>query len=224
MRMLAKPEPWKPDHMQTGRGFERLVNFSDAVVAIALTLLVLPLVDLPAEVGAHESLRTLVDEHHTELTSFLISFLVIFAVWSAHHGVMEHFRGYDAVIVRLHELWLFTIVVLPFTTELLNGTAHINGAVPLYIANLLVSSMALLGISWRGRRHLELLKVDEPEVRDWLAKPLSLVLVAIMAVGLVVSIVFPSVGTWPLLLLVVDDPIDRLVHTLLRRPSRRAAG
>ena len=35
--------------MATERGFDRLVNFSDAVVAIAATLLVLPLVDLGSE-------------------------------------------------------------------------------------------------------------------------------------------------------------------------------
>ncbi len=35
--------------MQTERGFDRMVNFCDAVVAIAITLLVLPLVDIPSE-------------------------------------------------------------------------------------------------------------------------------------------------------------------------------
>ena len=35
--------------MRTGRGFERLVNFTDAVIAIAVTLLVLPLVEIPGE-------------------------------------------------------------------------------------------------------------------------------------------------------------------------------
>ena len=37
---------------------------------------------------------------------------------------MEYFDAYDAVIMRLTLLWLFTIVVLPFTTQLLNSRAY----------------------------------------------------------------------------------------------------
>lgn len=42
--------------MRTERGFERLITFADAVVAIALTLLVLPLVELPGELAEGQGL------------------------------------------------------------------------------------------------------------------------------------------------------------------------
>jgi uncharacterized membrane protein len=209
--------------MKTGTGFQRLITFSDGVVAIALTLLVLPLVDIPVGLGQHESLATVFGDHHTQLTSFLISFVVIWSLWETHHSMLEHFRAYDRTVLRLHELWLFTIVVLPFTTELLNAPNDIGGAVPLYIANLLVSALALRGISSRGRHHVELLHADSAEVTKWLAEPLSFVMTAIMTLALVVSVVLPSIGTWPLLLLVLDDPIDRLVQHWRRGPSTPAA-
>ena len=147
-----------------------------------------------------------------QVVAYVADFLVIWVLWVSHHATMEHFRGYDEVLVRLHMLWLLTIVTLPFTTELLNSDVDIDGAVPLYIGTLLVSSLALSGISWRGRRHQELLHADHPDVQAWLAEPLLFVMPVIMALTLVLALVIPSWGTWPLLLLLVDGPIERLAR------------
>jgi uncharacterized membrane protein len=86
-------------------------------------------------------------DHSGEVSAFVISFLVIWVLWTSHHRTMEYFDAYDAAIMRLTMLWLFTIVVLPFTTQLLNSEAYRHGAVPLYIGVLLVSSLCLLGMS-----------------------------------------------------------------------------
>ncbi len=69
--------------MRSGRGFERLITFADAVVAIALTLLVLPLVEIPAELGADSSLADVFTEHRGQIGGFLLSFVVIWVFWTA---------------------------------------------------------------------------------------------------------------------------------------------
>ena len=107
--------------MRTARGFERLVNFSDAVIAIAVTLLVLPLVEIPAELTADESFVDVLSDHRAELGAFLLSFLVIWTFWDAHHQIMEHFRGYDHAMMRLHMVFLFTLIPLPFSTQLISS-------------------------------------------------------------------------------------------------------
>jgi uncharacterized membrane protein len=205
--------------VRTGRGFERLITFADAVVAIALTLLVLPLADITAQVPEGESVGRVLSDHRHEVSAFVISFVVIWAVWRVHHRTMEYFDAYDPAIMRLTMLWLFTIVVLPFTTQLLNSEAYSHGAVPVYIAVLLVSALSLFGMSLWGRAHRELLLADRAEVDDWVNEPRSLTTVGILVVALVLSIVVPQVGTLPLLALLFTDAIDRAVR--LRARVRR---
>ncbi|VVJ23864.1 protein of uncharacterised function DUF1211 [Amycolatopsis camponoti] len=66
-----------------GIAAERLTFFSDAVVAIAITLLALEL-PLPEGATNAELLRSL-GHHQSEYVSFLISFIVIAVHWRAHH-------------------------------------------------------------------------------------------------------------------------------------------
>jgi len=91
----------------------------------------------------------------------------------------------------------------------------------LYIAILLLSSLSLLGTSWRGRRHRELLHADQPEVEDWLDDPPGLSVAGILLLSLVLSILLPQVGTFPLLLLFFADPINVVVLRLLGKPVAR---
>lgn len=195
--------------MRTGRGFERLITFADAVVAIALTLLVLPLVEIPAELDEDGRLGDVFAEHGAEIGGFLLSFVVIWVLWAAHHRLMEFFEAYDEALMRLTILWLFTIVTLPFTTQLLTSDAYDNGAAPLYDGVLLVSSLALAGMAWWGRRHPELLR-DADEVRRWRSRPLVPVTPLILLVALFASLAAPAVGSWPLFALVLDDRLEQL--------------
>jgi uncharacterized membrane protein len=207
----------------TGRGFERLVNFSDAVVAIAVTLLVLPLVELPRELTAGQDVGDLWTEHVADFTAFFISFVVIWSLWLGHHGTMEYFRAYDHWLIRWHMLWLLTIVVLPFSTELISITANESGAVPLYIGTLLLSSVSLLGMALHGRRRTELLHAGSAEVAAWLGRSVSFYNTAVMVLAFGLSLVAPAVGLWSLLLLLLDNVVEGLVARMRRRrPSESA--
>jgi uncharacterized membrane protein len=198
------------DRMRTGRGFERLVNFTDAVVAIAVTLLVLPLVEIPGELKPDDTLSGILNEHGGDFGAFVLSFLVIWTFWTAHHHVMEYFRGYDYLLLRIHMLFLFTMISLPFSTQLLTGE-HFDWAAPFYISTLLVSSLMLVAITWRGRRNPDLLYVDRAEVQRWLAQPLSVYRPIVLTLALVVSLFYPGWGTWLLLLLIFDNLVERLI-------------
>lgn len=203
--------------MRTGRGFERLVNFSDAVIAIAVTLLVLPLVEIPGELQPDQDLREILSEHSGQFAGFVISFLVIWTFWSAHHRIMEFFRGYDHLLMQLHMVFLFTLVTLPFSTQLLNSRAA-SSAASFYLGTLLVSSLMLAFISLRGRARRDLLHADRAEVELWLRRPLSIYRPVVLTAALVVSVFSPSAGLWMLLLLVFDNLVERLISRVRGLP------
>ena len=209
--------------MRTERGFERLVTFSDAVIAIAMTLLVLPLVEIPGELTPEESFFDVVSEHRAELGAFVLSFLVIWTFWDAHHQIMEHFRSYDHALMRLHMVFLFTVISLPFSTQLISKESD-DRSVPFYIATLLVTSLTLVGIMLRGRRRPELLQTDRAEVRQWLSRPVSWYNVIVLVFALVVSLIRPDWGTWALLLLLFGGLIDRLIAKVRGKPAAGPRG
>lgn len=117
--------------VRTSRGFDRLVNFTDAVVAIAITLLVLPLVELGTNPdGAHAF--ELLGDHFMEFAAFLLTFAAMTVFWTTHHSVFERIGDYDGRLVWLNAFWLLGIVLFPFTSELINSQGFGAGAGVLY--------------------------------------------------------------------------------------------
>ncbi|TWF81158.1 putative membrane protein [Pseudonocardia hierapolitana] len=135
-------------------GAERLVFFTDAVVAIAITLLVLPLVDAVGEaVDAGRSATEVITGNLGQFFSFLLSFAVIARLWSAHHRLFDGVTTASRRVVGLNMLWLLTIVVLPFPTEMIGGYGEDWFTAVLYIGSILASSACLtaLSVAIRGR-------------------------------------------------------------------------
>jgi uncharacterized membrane protein len=106
------------DEVETdARAAERLTYFSDAVVAIAITLLA---IDLPVPAGVTVSAFWLSVEHDDgHYAAFLISFVVIAAAWSDHHELFAYVQRVDGRLRTLNIWWLLSIVLNPFATKLL---------------------------------------------------------------------------------------------------------
>jgi uncharacterized membrane protein len=104
------------------RGVERLGLFSDAVMAIALTLLA---IELPVPHGDTVSaLWASVRHEDGHYVAFLISFAVIAASWSDHHDLFRCIARVDARLRTLNSGWLLMIVLNPFATRLLTARGH----------------------------------------------------------------------------------------------------
>lgn len=104
---------------------ERLTFFSDAVVAIAITLLALEL-PVPEGLSIEELWHSLVHDWF-EFAAFVLSFFVIAQQWIGHHRLFKFVTGSDRTLVVLNFFWLFAIVLTPFATRLLSPEQVIDG-------------------------------------------------------------------------------------------------
>lgn len=104
------------------RGTERVTLFSDAVVAIAITLLA---IDLPVPSGDSMSqLLTSIRHNDGHYAAFLISFVVIASAWRSHHDAFRYVQRVDARLRQINMLWLLAIILNPFATRLLTSHGH----------------------------------------------------------------------------------------------------
>ncbi|SMH31491.1 Uncharacterized membrane protein [Rathayibacter oskolensis] len=194
---------------RTERGLDRLVNFTDATVAIAITFLVLPLVDV-VEQGGFSDLGSLLAAHGGTLSAFFITFAVIGRLWLVHHAVFEGVERYSTALVTVNFVWLAAIVLLPFAANLLSNVFVTDPSVfALYIGTMIVASAATLSMQLILRRDPELLA---PGVDPLRSSSRSLVVIGLLLLALVLAVTVPAVNMFWLLLLLLAGPIERLVH------------
>jgi TMEM175 potassium channel family protein len=96
----------------------RLEAFSDGVFAIAITLLVINLLEIHGDL-AH---------HWPEYAAFAFSFLTIGVMWVNHHHLMDQFARADRVLLFLNLLLLMGVVFIPFPTALIGEDIRGDGA------------------------------------------------------------------------------------------------
>ncbi len=170
-------------------GLERLIFFSDAVFAIAITLLALT-IQLPAgtPVGGDvpdSVLAAALSQAGKKILSYVISFLIIGIYWINHYGLFRRVRRYDSRLILINLLLLMSIGFIPFPTLLVNEygnrTAVIFYASSVAVVGLLTTLMWLY-ITGKGRL------IDAPLSRhEWwvsLARLLVAPVVFLVSIGL----------------------------------------
>jgi uncharacterized membrane protein len=95
----------------------RLEAFSDGVIAVAITLLVLN-IDLP-DLRPGETLVHGLLAQWPFYAAYVTSFITIGIIWINHHVMIGRLREADRTILFLNLLLLMSIAVLPFATKLM---------------------------------------------------------------------------------------------------------
>jgi uncharacterized membrane protein len=124
---------------------ERVSLFSDAVFAIAITLLV---IDIKWPELPEDRVMTTWDPALWPMAfsfvGFILSFYFIGRFWQVHLRLFRLVKRYDEGLIHRNLLFLFFIVTFPFTASGLFGRLRSDFALPLYIymANLMLVSAA----------------------------------------------------------------------------------
>ena len=158
--MPMSADPNRAATRDAGPGVERLLALSDGVVAIAITLLVLQLnVPDPTKLtnpASASELAAQLGKDADQLISYVISFYVIAQFWLVHHRVFRRITKQREGLAWWNFAFLFTISVMPFTSDLLGKFAANPLAVDIFAANLLAAALATqLAFIYASRNDLQ---------------------------------------------------------------------
>jgi len=131
---------------------ERMILFTDAVFAIAITLLVIeikaPEIGHLAEELKHAGKKLTNADIINQLLGFIplfigfiISFFVIAIYWRSHHRLFSFIKDYDDKLIWLNFLFLFTIILMPFSSAYYSENTLYNIPFYFYCANVAATGL-----------------------------------------------------------------------------------
>lgn len=159
--MATSGQVWRPE----SETVSRLLNFSDAIVAIAVTLLVLPLIDIEPP-GDGETIWQVIAANSGQFLAFFLSFVITLVYWRRHHRVFDGLVAFTPNLLLLNSVWLLLIVLFQFPTRMVgeSGDGN-NGSATLYLLYLAVVGFTTMALGAYLARH--------PELRSTAADPLG---------------------------------------------------
>ncbi len=127
-----------------GDAMERIVFFSDAVFAIAMTLLI---VELHVPVVPNSELGAALLELVPGYLTFILSFVVVGLVWLSHHRKFRVIVRYNQTLLRMNLLVLLFVASLPLPTAILAEYGDNTLAVYVYATTICLIGF-LLSLMW----------------------------------------------------------------------------
>jgi len=188
---------------ERGLGFERVVFFSDAVFAIAITLLAL-------EIHVGEIADALIDaelprkllEVWPQVLGYAIGFSVIGAFWLSHHTLFSYIKRYDRRLIWLNLFFLATIAISPFPTTVIGEYGFHQPAQIFYALCVGVTGLAKEILWWYASYNHRLLDpaLDAQTIRQVTLRGL------IVPLAFLLSIPFTWLGPVPPIVLWILIP------------------
>lgn len=167
-------------------GTGRVEAFSDGVMAVAITLLVLDLRVPEPEAG--RSLALGLFQLWPNVLAYVISFIAIGIMWLSHHTMFRRLAGVDHSVLVLNLMLLLCIVILPFTTSLLSAYLGTPGdgvlAAVIYAGSFLLTSVVFFALQHHlltRRPHLLRERLDRSQTRPILLRGLISMPVYVLA-------------------------------------------
>jgi uncharacterized membrane protein len=144
-----------------GLEFDRVAFFTDAVFAIAMTLLIVS-IDAPHLPSPTDEPRVLIEalrDLAPQFFSFFLAFLLIGRYWLAHHEMVSTMKAFDRSFITLNLVYLAFVAFLPFPTELV-GKYEPNPISVVLFALCLAAISGMESVLFRVAYHHGLFRVE----------------------------------------------------------------
>lgn len=125
---------------------ERMILFSDAVFAIAITLLVIE-IKVP-ELHPGDGIGNILLEKRRELFGLVLSFAVVGQFWTTHHRMFGFVIGYNTGLLWLNLHMLFWIILMPFASAMNSHYGNMDSVWMFYSFNMFMIGISVYFI-WR---------------------------------------------------------------------------
>lgn len=199
--------------------FERIQFFSDAVFAIAITLLIIEVKvpHIPHEAFSEAALRHALVEMLPKFAGFFFSFFVIGLMWIEHHRIFQYIGNYDLGLIGRNLLFLLFVAFIPFPTALFSEYFTSQTAFVMYVAGFALAATAKAFI-WRyaaaKREEILVAEIDDRMIREIGLRSWAVSIVCAIAIAL--SFVIGPFGGFAF-------PLIPLVASLLGRAAKEKA-
>jgi uncharacterized membrane protein len=175
----------KSSEQHKGFSTDRINAFTDGVLAIVITILVLG-IDLPEDHRfSEQGLVSFLVRISRDVTMCAASFWLIGAYWIQHHAIFHFLKYCNRTLLWLNILFMFPLTLMPFLTKL-KAVYHADVVVvPLFGSAFIVSGLILLGI-WRfivARPELIHCPIDQEVIRSMSRRVMIGPLVSLIAIG-----------------------------------------
>ncbi len=194
---------------------ERLKAFVDAVVAIAMTLLILPLLESVSDAAQNDrGTAGFLTEHSGQLVSFGLSFVLIAVFWIEHHRQYTQVKRITSALLWINVAWMLTIVWLPVPTAMLGQMPTDSLQPVLYIGTLIMTQVTTLITRVYLLNHPEITDAPPDRLRRGATSDAAAIILFLAAM-VIASTVHP-IGYFALLLVALSSPVERMLLRVRR--------
>jgi len=185
------------------------LNLSDAVFAIAMTLLVLTL-DIP-NVPADQLGKTLLGQA-SQFVALILSFSLVAIIWWQHHRHMALLIKMDPLLIVLNLVFLGVVILVPYPTNLIGNYPYSTVAITFFIITFILLNLTFIFILiWANRigAFIEPLtgKYFSGELVGWF-------------VGIFVLVIALIVGIWYPMVSLINLAATLVISPILNRPTK----
>lgn len=202
----------------SGPDVERTAFFSDAVFAIAMTLLA---VDIKAPQVSGDELGRAVVEQFPEFGAYLLSFVVTAAYWLSHHRLFRLLSGFTVVLQRLNLALLLMVALIGYAADMI--AFHGNQVLGVVVYAGILGLIGVVNTSmwiYAGRRGLFRDDVH-PRLLAY-ARTRVAVTPAVFLVSIPIAFLSPAAATYSWAAIVVVNLLFRVLGSRAPAPAEIA--